>query len=168
VCLLPLTFAVKLVSAENVALPATSSVPSRYICNSSYITSSVPLADKLDTSLLPVTRNVDSTLTAPLNAEAALTANALDSDAVPVKVVAPPTLNVPPTETLPVMVAASADISSVLITPSIYKSFHSFVLLPKSVTPSDAGNNALASPSTSCDGPNLVIGAPSSDVPSCV
>ena len=118
-------------------------------------TSKVPLADKLDTSLSPVTRNVDSTLTAPLNAEVALTANALDSDAVPVKVVAPPTLNVPPTEALPVMVAASADILSVLITPSMYKSFHSFVVLPKSVTPSDAGKIAPESTSTSCDGPSF-------------
>jgi len=61
---------------------------------------------------------------------------------------------VPPTETLPVIVAASADMLSVLITPSIYKSFHSFVLLPKSVAPSDAGNIAPESTSTSCDGPS--------------
>ena len=138
-------FALTVILLANVALPATSNVP---------------LADKSSTSVSPVTFNVVSTLTAPLNADSALTASVLSN------VAAPPTFNVDSADNALVTVTASAETLSALITPSIYKSLNSFVLLPKSVTPSDARENAQHHLAYSADGPNLVIGAPFSAVPS--
>ena len=138
-------FALTVTLLENVALPATSSVP---------------LADKSSTSVSPVTLNVVSTLTAPLSEEVALTASVLSN------VAAPPTFSVDWADNALVIVTASAETLSALITPSIYKSLNCFAVLPKSTALLVSGKSAVASASYWSDGPILLTGPPSPSVPS--